>query len=239
MEARHYAAAALADLANLPRVGKEIVDAGGIQPLVGLVSDGDNLGKQHAAAGIAKLAKGLGAEVAAAIANAGAIVPLVNLVQGACGDKAQEESAGALYELADEVGNRVAITNAGGIGPLVTLLGSDNTESRKHAKGVLVRLSFESANRALIIEKLVAMLAEDSASAQEQAAAALANLASESSENRMSIVDAGGIEPLLSLLVPPGNSKARSTRWPQSPNWPTTRRRSNRRLLRRMAYLFS
>ena len=74
----------------------------------------------------------------------------------------------------------------------MTLLGSDNTMSRQHAKGVLVRLSIESANRALIIEQLVAMLAEDSPSAQEQAAAALANLASESSENRVSIVDAGG-----------------------------------------------
>lgn len=41
--------------------------------------------------------------------------------------------------------------------------------------------------------------------AQEQAAAALANLARDSSDNRTSIVDAGGIPPLLALL---GSSSA-------------------------------
>ena len=109
------------------------------------------------------------------------------------------------------MGNRVAITDAGGIGPLVTLLGSDNSTTQKHAKGVLVRLSIESANRALIITKLVEMLNDQgtsAASAQEQAAAAIANLASDSTENRVSIVDAGGIEPLISLLET-GSPKAK------------------------------
>ena len=66
-----------------------------------------------------------------------------------------------------------------------------------------MRLSLESANRALIIKKLVSMLydkGQGGQGAQEQAAAALANLASDSAENRVSIVDAGGIAPLLSLL---------------------------------------
>ena len=70
-------------------------------------------------------------------------------------------------------------------------------------QGALVRLSLESANRALIIKKLVSMLydkGQGGQGAQEQAAAALANLASDSAENRVSIVDAGGIAPLLSLL---------------------------------------
>ena len=42
-----------------------------------------------------------------------------------------------------------------------------------------------------------------------QAAAALANLASDSSENRVSIVEAGGIEPLLSIIGHKENSKAK------------------------------
>jgi hypothetical protein len=56
---------------------------------------------------------------------------------------------------------------------------------------------------ALIIKKLVSMLydkGQGGQGAQEQAAAALANIASDSAENRVSIVDAGGIAPLLSLL---------------------------------------
>ena len=156
-----------------------------------------------AAAALARLSSGKGEEAeehSKVVANTGAIPPLVELLTGASGDAAQEEAAGALYALAGEFGNRKAITDAGGIGPLVTLLGSDNSVTQRHAKGVLVRLSIESANRALIIKKLVDMLSDQGSSAQEQAAAAIANLASESTDNRTSIVESGGIEPLLGLL---------------------------------------
>lgn len=43
----------------------------------------------------------------------------------------------------------------------------------------------------------------EGAGAQEEAAAALAKLAQDSLDNRNSIVDAGGIKPLLSLLESP------------------------------------
>ena len=46
------------------------------------------------------------------------------------GDGAQEEGANALKELADNAQNRLAITDAGGIGPLVVLLGSKNLKAR-------------------------------------------------------------------------------------------------------------
>ena len=211
VEGQQHAAAALAELASLPRNGSEIVKHGGVDPLVSLLNGGDNLGKQYAAAAISRLATG-NKQTPAALAPAlaiSAISPLVKLVAGDCGEAAQEEAAGALFALADEVGNRVAITDADGIGPLVTLLGSSNSASQGHAKGVLVRLSIEPANRSLIIKKLVEMLEEEGSSAQEQAAAALAKLASDSAENRISIVDAGGIEPLLSIIGQEKNSKAK------------------------------
>ena len=59
-----------------------------------------------------------------AIAVAGAIQPLVMLLDGNCGPEAQEQAAGALYALADHEGNRLAITDSGGIAWLVQLLGS-------------------------------------------------------------------------------------------------------------------
>jgi formate dehydrogenase maturation protein FdhE len=96
---------------------------------------------------------------------------------------------------------RLTITESGGIGWLVMLLGCDNPRAREHAEGALVRLSIENANRVLIIKKLVDMLQDSGReAAQEQAAAALANLAKESEHNRKSIVDANGIVPLLELL---------------------------------------
>lgn len=139
------------------------------------------------------------------IANAGAITPLVNLLNGTRGEEAQQESAGALWALADHENNRMAITEAGGIAPLVALLGCENGKAREHAELALVRLSIEGANRVIIIEQLVGMLADArGTAAQEQAAAALANLARESEDNRTSIRKADGIPRLLNLLS--GNS---------------------------------
>ena len=181
---------------------------------------GGAVGKKHSAAALARLSRGQ-PETAAAVARLGAIGPLVELLSGLHGDEAQEESAGALVELADIESNRIAITQLGGIGPLVALLGSCNPKARHRAEGALVRLSIESANRVLIIKKLVGMLqnqgrtalaaveAEAKAEAkaeeqeqqeQEQAAEALANLANDADENRVAIVEAGGIVPLLALL---------------------------------------
>ena len=88
------------------------------------------------------------------IADKGAIVPLVAMLAGSHGPEAQEEAAGALWALADFESNRLAITETGGIGPLVSLLACDNPKAREHAEGALVRLSIETANRVLIIKQV-------------------------------------------------------------------------------------
>lgn len=135
------------------------------------------------------------------IAAAGAIGPLVGLLDGGLGPEAQEEAAGALWALAAFTLNRTSISEHHGIGPLVELLGSPNPKARGHAERALVRLSIEIDNRVLIIKRLVGMLREnEAAKSQEQAAAALSNLARESTGNRNSIRDAGGIPRLLALL---------------------------------------
>ena len=154
---------------------------------------------RFAATALARLSKAHEA-TQSAVAEAGAIVPLVSLLDGKEGPEAQEAAAGALLCLADHEGARLAITEADGIGWLVMLLGCENPRARQHAEGALVRLSISVSNRVLIIKKLVDMLQDAGTSAQEQAAAALAKLARESADNRKSIVDANGIVPLLVLL---------------------------------------
>lgn len=154
---------------------------------------------RFAATALARLSKAHEA-TQSAVAEAGAIVPLVSLLDGKEGPEAQEAAAGALLCLADHEGARLAITEADGIGWLVMLLGCENPRARQHAEGALVRLSISVSNRVLIIKKLVDMLQDAGTSAQEQAAAALAKLARESADNRKSIVDANGIVPLLELL---------------------------------------
>jgi vacuolar protein 8 len=224
---QEHAAAALAELALIPLTKRAIDQAGGISPLVSLLLyDGALTSKKHAAAALARLsiegnanasqsqleekakadkvlrqAGKLGASKAQQIAEAGAIVPLVSLLSGGRGADAQEAAAYAVWALAGDSDNRLAITESGGIGPLVLLLGCDNPKAREHAEAALVRLSIEIANREIIIKQLVYMLSDSSSeAAQEQAAAALANLARDSTDNRTSIVDAGGIVPLLALL---------------------------------------
>ena len=199
--AKQYAASALARLSTDGSVKDAQLQAQASAPAA----------RAAAAAGAAAAADE-GAEVATngelskaeQIAQAGAITPLVSLLSGDNGPEAQEEAAGALLALAGKSTNRVAITESGGIGPLVQLLGCDNPIARQHAEGALVRLSIESGNRVLIIEQLVGMLVGSmGVAAQEQAAAALANLARDSTDNRKSIVDSGGIAPLLELLESP------------------------------------
>ena len=93
------------------------------------------------------------------IADAGAIPPLVDLLlSDEMGESVQEAAAGALYSLASNARNRLAIASAGGIGPLVALLGSTNATARERGERALVRLSIEKSNRDLIIAKLVSML---------------------------------------------------------------------------------
>lgn len=219
--ARQNAAAALSECALSPAAREEIVLSGGIRPLVLLLENEGRNTRKYVATTLARLSKITESKVKggdnasseskgatevsnastqAAIADAGAIVPLVALLDGKQGADAQKEAAGALFALAESDKNRKAITEADGVVWLVMLLGCDNPKAREHAEGALVRLSIDSANRNLIVKKLVDMLQETGTQAQEQSAAALSNLARESQDNRKAIIDANGIGPLLDML---------------------------------------
>ena len=113
------------------------------------------------------------------------------------------------------------------------LLGSDDTRAR--ARGGRARQALdENANRERIIKQLVTMLQENGSAAQEQAAAALANLARESEDNRKSIVDAGGINPLL-LVLESTSAKAKENAVGAIKGSAATRRTTSRRSRRRAA----
>ena len=142
---------------------------------------------------------------AKAIAQAGAIPSLVEMLRGSHGSDAQKEAAKALWVLADFEDNRSVIADSDGIAPLVELLDAQDIAARRHAEGTLVRLSREGPTRAVIVERLVSMLNDSSGvSSQEQASAAMANLAQDVPDSRSTIIDAGAIPLLIALL----NNKA-------------------------------
>ena len=121
---------------------------------------------------------------------------------------AREQAAGALWNLATNEENQVAIAAAGGIAPLVTLVkkGTPGAKpgAREIAAGALWNLSGNDENDAAIvaaggIAPLVKLVKMGTPGAREQAAGALGNLAY-NPENQVAIVAAGGIAPLVKLV---------------------------------------
>ncbi|KOO31373.1 vacuolar protein [Chrysochromulina tobinii] len=223
--AQEQAAAAIAELALLKDVAATIVRQGSIVPLVALVRAGREMGKRFAAAALARLARNQ-ESTQAEIANAGAIAPLVGLLAGDKGETAQEEAAGALYELAANANNRNAITDSDGIGPLL------------QAAAALVEVSAVPENRDKVarvggIGPLVMCMSSTVAGLPEVAARALSRLARDYEESgadgggepeevpdevieqpgarrRAEIAALGGVTKLIEMLEPrsvPGMAK--------------------------------
>ncbi|KAH8061935.1 hypothetical protein JL722_3892 [Aureococcus anophagefferens] len=114
-------------------------------------------------------------------------------------------AAGALWELSGNVENKIAINRAGGIPPLVALLGNGRDIARIRAAGALWNLAVNDENKVVIhqaggIPPLVTLLSV-SGSGSEKAAGALANLARNSTA-AVAIVEAGGISALVAVMSP-------------------------------------
>mmetsp|Transcript_97106 Transcript_97106/g.177933 ORF Transcript_97106/g.177933 Transcript_97106/m.177933 type:complete len:722 (-) Transcript_97106:79-2244(-) len=157
------------------------------------------------------------AENQIAIAKAGAITPLVELL----GDSApglREEAARALWNLARNnkeinVDNQVAIVSAGAIRPLIRLLEDEVPRNRVVAAAVLNDLAIDNiANqiaiaRAGAISPVVKLLRQDEAPGLVMAASLLQSLASRNAQSAGNGGDAqvatalsGAIPPLVELL---------------------------------------
>jgi len=194
------AAGALADMRDdASRVA--IARAGGIVPLVALLTAQDPAAGAEAARALQSLA--LNAENRVVIAQAGAIVPLVTLVQSGT-DGQKEHAARALGSLAFNDENQVLIAQAGAIAPLVTLVQSGTAGQKEQAAGALRNLAFNAENQILIaqagaIAPLVTLVQSGTDRQKGHAAVALASLAV-NAENKVLIAQAGAIAPLVTLV---------------------------------------
>jgi vacuolar protein 8 len=196
------AAGALADMReNESRVA--IARAGGIVPLVALLTAQDPAAGAEAARALRSLA--INAENKKSIEQAGAIAPLVTLLK--CGtDDQKEQAAGALRNLAvKNAENQVLIAQAGAIAPLVTLVQSGTDGQKENAAGALRNLAFipenqEKIEQAGAIVPLVTLLKSGTDSQKEYAAGALRSLAAKNAENQEKIAQARAIAPLVTLV---------------------------------------
>jgi hypothetical protein len=134
------------------------------------------------------------------IADAGGIMPLVLLLSSG-NTQARENAAGALWHMALDPLNQLAIAKANGIAPLVTILDDGTRAAHKHASDALARLAINNAdNQAQIAKHCVALLGNKSTGAQRRAAQVLRELAAHHPGSPVVIVNAGAISPLVTLL---------------------------------------
>ena len=226
------AALALSNLAINDANRAAIVGAGAISPLVRLLSGGrpGSEAAANAASALASLMADTNRAVSmecnasyrVAIAEAGAIPPLVVLLSGglesacsaycgysaACSAEAAEHAAYALSMLARHDSYRITIAEAGAIPPLMALLsGGIGHMATVYAAYALCNLSYKEANKAAIteagaIQLLVALLCEATGlypTVVVRLAIGLHNLAQDT-EGRAAVIRASAIPPLVALL---------------------------------------
>lgn len=140
------------------------------------------------------------------IANCGAILPLVTLLDSA-DSQTQENAVTALLNLSIDDNNKNEIAAAGAIDPLVKVLKGGNPEAKENSAATLFSLSVMDENKVAVgqsgaIPPLVDLLMNGSPRGKKDAATALFNL-SILHENKTRIVGAGAIRPLVDLMADP------------------------------------
>ena len=178
-----------------------ITRAGAMPLLVELLQSGGE-GARCAAGALVYLAWNDDNKVA--IAAAGGIAPLVELVRSGRAD-AKGSAARALANLSRNADNRVAIAAAGGIAPLVEVVWSGSDRAKGWAANALRNLAYYNPDNQVAIAATGAIaplvaLTRSGGQGAEDAEAALKNLAHDNVDNRVLIAEAkGDIKELVAL----------------------------------------
>jgi len=190
--------------------GLETVEQGPFSEQVEQLWTGTTDERQHAALSLRNLAAE-NLENQEAIVQAGAIVPLVQLLQDA-DPNMREEAARALWNLArsnKEVNgqNQVAIAQAGAIRPLIELLEDEVPRVRVVAAAMLNDLAMDNGSnqvaiaRAGAIGPLINLLRNDDAPSLVMASGLLQSLATHNSDSQVAATLTEAIGPLVELLT--------------------------------------
>jgi hypothetical protein len=187
-----------------------IAKAGGVRPLVKLLSHADPLLQEHGVTALLNLS--ICDENKATIVEAGAIRPLVQALKSAASPAARENAACALLRLSQLDGAAAAaIGRAGAIPLLVSLLETGGPRGKKDAATALYALcsgARENRQRAVeagAVRSLLDLMADPESGMVDKAAYVLHSLVG-SGEGRAAAVEEGGI-PVLVEMVEVGSSR--------------------------------
>ncbi|CAL5084923.1 unnamed protein product [Urochloa decumbens] len=184
-----------------------IAAAGGVRPLVRLLSHADPLLQEHGVTALLNLS--ICDENKAIIVEAGAIRPLVHALKSAASPAARENAACALLRLSQLDGAAAAaIGRAGAIPLLVSLLETGGARGKKDAATALCSGARENRQRAVeagAVRPLLDLMADPESGMVDKAAYVLHSLVG-SGEGRAAAVEEGGI-PVLVEMVEVGSSR--------------------------------
>lgn len=162
---------------------------------------------QRSAAGEIRLLAKRNADNRVAIAEAGAILPLVGLLSTP-DSRTQEHAVTALLNLSICEENKGSIVSSGAVPGIVHVLKKGSMEARENAAATLFSLSVIDENKVTIgafeaIPPLVTLLSEGTQRGKKDAATALFNLCIYQG-NKGKAVRAGVVPTLMHLLTEPG-----------------------------------
>ena len=128
--------------------------------------------------------------------------------------KCAEYGARALWNLAINAENKVAIAEAGAVRPLVTLMTNGSVHCREAAAGAIRNLAVNEKNQEEIVAEggvrpLVELCSAGDVAGAEVAARALWNLAYNSKKNQSKLVEAGAIGVLVTMSKDGGSDACR------------------------------
>ncbi|CAN1289906.1 Protein ARABIDILLO 1 [Linum perenne] len=204
------AAKAIANLSVNANVAKAVAEEGGIEILAGLARSLNKLVAEEAAGGLWNLSVGEEHKVEGAIAEAGGVKALVDLIfkWSSGGDGVLERAAGALANLAADDKCSMEVALAGGVHALVMLARNCKFEGvQEQAARALANLAAHgdsNTNNAAVgqeagaLEALVQLTRSPHEGVRQEAAGALWNLSFDD-RNREAIAVAGGVEALVAL----------------------------------------
>jgi len=129
----------------IPESVRAVVRYGAVDPLVAMVRRQRGLETEAAALALSRIA--MWHESAGSIVAAGAIGPLVRVLEGHATDLAKANAARALAELAGTDDNKVWIGAAGAIPPLIVLLEHGSAVAKERALVAIARLSSYPDNK--------------------------------------------------------------------------------------------
>ena len=206
------AAAVLADLARLSEAKVGIGNAGGIPPLVMMLSSGAEVSETHAATALWHLSTN-GDNKATITQCLDAITKFVRLLTTGS-HEGRRYSAGALWQLATSAETKISIVAANGIPALVELLREGVLpEGKESAAAVLSELArAQAANRVAIfqaggLEPLVSAMQTGNSGAQKHATSALWGLVQETKYRKPIAHSDGCVERLVELLKDTGEGE--------------------------------